>query len=455
MSYHTIHNSGEIIEQGIRMTNQCLWISIRDYLRYCRGQEWSVIDIKMIGGLAAESDYEMFDWENRIYRDALERITQALNIRINFFLVDNTGRHHRELYLDGYPIPMHMVNDDIPGTDLVNIAFYGAHFEFIIEGNGIRPCHNINPHVRENIGEFRPNLTVINPDLQGEIKDEFTDVYKQITDNINQIEILTKQMEKNTRTRLQLRVEGQRIVDNVERLQYSGIGDFEKNYLLQDYCKQFNSVKQNRDLIDIENNDLQINIDRLIAENEDLSYVLNALREDAPRDKVSSILVYCHPQKINYQKKTSHFWLTNTCTYSKLTSKPIMDYILDRNNIKPESTVFRTVDIDETNISSPDYKIDGFSSEFISHHKNNFDIVILPDCGGRWWDIINIPDQTEQSFLLYSLIESILTIVKPGGKLYLAKLMFREKVLNDVSFNLKQHYNLIRLDNDLIEITKD
>lgn len=282
MSYNTIHNNGEIIEQGIRMSNQCLWISLRDYLRYCRGQEWSVIDIKMIGGLGAESDYEMFDWENRLYRDALERITKVLNIRINFFLVDHTGRHHRELYLNGYPIPMHKINDDIPGADVVNIAFYGAHFEFIIDGNGIHPCHDINPPPMNNIGQFKPNLTVINPGLEGEIKDEFISIYKEINDNIIKIEILTKQIEKNIQTRLQLKKDGQDIVNSVERLHYSNLRDFEKNYLLQDYSRQFNIVKQNRDKIDVENTELQINIDRLIAENEDLYYVLNTLTNDKP-----------------------------------------------------------------------------------------------------------------------------------------------------------------------------
>ena len=79
---------------------------------------------------------------------------------------------------------------------------------------------------------------------------------------------------------------------------------------------------------------------------------------------------------------------------------------------------------------------------------------MLPDCGGRWWEIIQSGDDTEKSILLYSLIDNLINIVKPGGKLYLSKLVFSEKTLDDVITNLKQHYHIIRLGKQLIEITK-
>ncbi len=127
----------------------------------------------------------------------------------------------------------------------------------------------------------------------------------------------------------------------------------------------------------------------------------------------------------------------------------MIDYILERSMIKPESAKFNTVDIS----GSPDYIIDGFSSEFISQHQNEFDIVMLPDCAGRWWDIIKLDDDTEKSILLFSLIESIMSIVKPGGRLYLSKLVFSERVLKELIINLQQ-FNVKRIGKDLIEIIK-
>lgn len=471
MSYHTIHNTGQIEENGIKMTNQCLWISIKDYLRYCRGQELSVTEIKKMGGLNANSDYEMFDWENRSYRHALETIIRVLNITINFFLVDNTGKHHKELYLNGRPIPMHVVGNKMANTDTVNIAFYGAHFEFIVEGNGIRPCFDINHHtIKDQIGDFKPNLIVTQPELKGDVKDDFVGVYEKINNNNIQIEFLMMRIEKNTNERDQLKRDGQRVVDNVEKLQYAGVSDSEKHHLLQQYSNQFNSIKKTRNDIDATNIDLQIQIDELIAENEELFSVYNALIYDShprkgaydshPREGAydsrlregptgkSLILIYCHPKKVFYKDKSSHWWLESYD--GELGQKSIMDYILDKNNIKPDSTIFKTVDIH----NNPDYKMDGFSSEFISKHQNEFDMVLLPDCGGRWYDIINMKDETEQSILLYSLIESLAYIVKPGGKLYLSKLIFTAKVLDNVSFDLRKTFRVHRHSSDLLEIIK-
>jgi hypothetical protein len=440
--YETIHNSGMIIENGIEMTNQCLWISIRDYLRYCRGEEWKVIDIKELGGLGPESDYEMFDWENMEYRTALELITQRLNIRINFFLVDHTGQHHPELYLRGLPIPMHIVNDEIHGTDVVNIAFYGAHFEFIVRGPNIIPC---NLRGQPDIGVFQPKVQKKSKSMELiDDSDELTHIYVQIIDNMNQIDI-------NTSNIRDILFHTERLDDVIMSLDSLEIDHVEKIQLDIDYKDQYENLLNSAEKLTNENKQLK-------ARNVELNEIINGLGiEPYPRHHPSEkklpttsipILVYCHPRKINYDDKSSHWWLSNT--YADISRKPIMDYILEHNNIKPTSAKFNTVDIRGT----PDYITDGFSSEFISQHQNEFDIVLLPDCDGRWWDIINSGDDTEKSILLYSLIENLMTIIKPRGKLYLSKLVFSEKVLKDLVSRLRQ-FKINRLAKHLIEIIKD
>lgn len=439
--YETIHNSGMIRENGIEMTNQCLWISIRDYLRYCRGEEWTVIDIKALGGLGPESDYDMFDWENMEYRTALELITQRLNIRIEFFLVDHTGQHHPELYLRGRPIPMHMVNDEIQGTDLVNIAFYGAHFEFIVRGPNIRPCRL---HGQPDIGVFQPKVQKKSKGMELiDDSDELTHIYVQIIDNMNQIDI-------NNFNINDILFHTERLDDAIMSLDSLEIDPAEKIQLDIDYRIQYEKLLNSCEKLTNENKKLK-------AHNIELNEIINGIEKEAyPQHRPSEkklpttsipILVYCHPRKINYDDKSSHWWLGTN--YADISSRPVIDYILERNNIKPKSAKFHTVDIQGT----PDYITDGFSSEFISQHQNEFDVVMLPDCEGRWWEIINSGDDTEKSILLYSLIENLMTIIKSRGKLYLSKLTFSEKVLKDLVSQLRQ-FKINRLGKELIEIIK-
>ncbi len=430
MSYQTIHNNGNIFEEGRMLTNQCLWISIKDYLEYCRNMKMSVIDIKAIGGLSAESDYEMFDWENETYRRAINRIADVLNIRINFFLVDAHGKHHPELYLEGRPIPMHMINDEKPGTDIVNIAFYGAHFEFIIKGLNIRECRK-QSDIKSDIGVFQPHVNVAGEFVPIDESDEFVHIHALIVANLNKIDINKKFIQESY----------DKQHDYIEYIRNTfampDLTDKEKNQLSDNYKREYT------ELIDIALKKQEENT-KLIDENEHLSYALS-LANEKHNDK--NVLVFCHPKKINIKDKDSHWWLNTP--YPSISSKPIMQYIFTRNNI-PFENIIKTVDIN----GSPDYKENGFDPMFINKHKNEFDIVMLPDCGGRWWGLTHIKDMGEQTIMLQLLVDDLMNLVKTKGALYLSKLIFPDKVLTDVEKNLFGQYKVTRWGSELIEITK-
>lgn len=265
MSYQTIHNNGSIFEEGRMLTNQCLWISIKDYLEYCRNMKMSVIDIKAIGGLSAESDYEMFDWENETYRRAINRIADVLNIRINFFLVDAHGKHHPELYLEGRPIPMHMINDEKQGTDIVNIAFYGAHFEFIIKGLNIRECRK-QSDIKSDIGVFQPHVNVAGEFVPIDESDEFVHIHALIVANLNKIDINKKFIQESY----------DKQHDYIEYIRNTfampDLTDTEKNQLSDNYKREYT------ELIDTALKKLEENT-KLIDENEHLSYALSLANE--------------------------------------------------------------------------------------------------------------------------------------------------------------------------------
>ena len=129
------------------MSNQCLWISLRDYFYYYKNINLSVTDIKTQSGINLDRTRNiMFDWDTNEHRQALQKICNIYKLYINFYQVDYSGKN--VLYYDDpptVPMPMHIVSakdetdTDIPFNQLslVNIAFYGAHFQLIIYGENI------------------------------------------------------------------------------------------------------------------------------------------------------------------------------------------------------------------------------------------------------------------------------------------------------------------------------
>ncbi len=431
MSYQTIHNNGTIFEEGKLLTNQCLWISIKDYLEYCRDQKISVINIKEIGGLSAESDYKMFDWEDPIYKRAILKIADILNIRINFFLVDENGNHHPELYLNGRPIPMHMINDEKPGTDIVNIAFYGAHFEFIIKGLNIKECRK-QSSIQPQISEFHPHINIEGELVPIDTQDEFIHIHSLLISNLNKIDINKKHI-KEIREKEH---DYSKYIDDV--IDMPDLSDDEKKQLINNYEKEYHELVNNALKKQDENK-------KLIEENEHLSYALS-LAHDKEQPKYN-VLIYCHPRKINIHDPESHWWLHTN--YPNVSSKPLIEFIFNRNKI-PIGNIIKTVDIN----GSPDYKENGFDHDFISKHKNEFDIVMLPDCGGRWWGLTHIKDEQEQIIMLQILIDELMNLLKKNGALYLSKLIFSDRVLTNIEQNLAGQFKIRRWGSDLIEIIK-
>ena len=80
------------------------------------------------------------------------------------------------------------------------------------------------------------------------------------------------------------------------------------------------------------------------------------------------------------------------------------------------------------------------NSRWVKHHSGEFDAVWVPDCGGAWWDVMQLRDINEDIYLehLELLLHAVLSLVKAGGMLYLGKLpedatMFASRLLSMLS----------------------
>ena len=165
--FSVIPNTG--LEDG--MSNQCMWISIRDYLVHYLGMKISVRGVRKMAGLDATTEHQMFDWETPKFRQALELIAHKFNLQLHFYSVDHNGEPNSVLYHDPetrqFPMPMHIVNEH--GLRLVNIAFYGAHFQLITGGNNV----HVPRRLTKEILHTKPITTITfsgNEIVEGELK---------------------------------------------------------------------------------------------------------------------------------------------------------------------------------------------------------------------------------------------------------------------------------------------
>jgi hypothetical protein len=141
----TIHNNGTGGEQN--MGQQCIWISIRDYLRYHRGQpNHTIRTLKASVNLDPSTDRMEFDNDNPLLQNALEQLCKQLCIRIVIIFIDHNGTiNDFSFNNDSNQVVQTLVYNQygnciqgaIPRAEDVYIASFGSHFELITEIPGV------------------------------------------------------------------------------------------------------------------------------------------------------------------------------------------------------------------------------------------------------------------------------------------------------------------------------
>lgn len=179
-------------------------------------------------------------------------------------------------------------------------------------------------------------------------------------------------------------------------------------------------------------NNNEINIISLINEysaSTTISILFN-LQIDRDNSKYK-ILIFCHPyiikaKKINNIKNTNHFLNKDIIILSK-----------ELGIKEADPLIIETIDL----FAGANYKIDGFSDEFINANLERYDLVFIPDCGGLWYKlqeeyiiekgkIINKFTEEEINNNLSLLIEYILKVlklVKNNGIIAFSKILFDKK----------------------------
>lgn len=165
-SIYTIPNNG--IED--KMNSQCIWIVIKDYLNYHRGEtHHTVFSLKSMIGLNDKTDTIEYDLEDPKSKDKIDELCKILNIRLNTILMNDRGYIKEALCLDdnGDMLPRTIIN--FKSSNDVYIATFGNHLELIIKG----PKYGLEKDTKSSfkpsdVNIFKPKAKIghryVNPD---------------------------------------------------------------------------------------------------------------------------------------------------------------------------------------------------------------------------------------------------------------------------------------------------
>ena len=134
--------------------------------------------------------------------------------------------------------------------------------------------------------------------------------------------------------------------------------------------------------------------------------------EERP-DGTCRVLVACHPYTFEGIAATPPHW-----------QAPV---------IKRESALlcvgrsitYETIDVRQGGTHQASVLIPSTDSGWVRQNRGRYDGVWLPDCGGAWFNMFNIRHIASEMYMqeLEYTVSSLLSLVKPGGRLYLGKIL--------------------------------
>jgi hypothetical protein len=211
----TISNNGTGGEPGL--SQQCIWISIRDYLHYHRGEtHHTVRSLKASVGLDPRTDTMEFDNNNRMLQNGLEQLCRQLCIRGVIIFIERGGiisnfsfdnRNNRIVQTLVYNQDGVCVQGGPRVAEDVYIASFGRHFEVITEipGYYILSRAVLNPQLQQPQilpSQSKPKVLIHNVyvntnGLQTDLDKKIADLRIKMVEKTQNIDVFTNIFNEN------------------------------------------------------------------------------------------------------------------------------------------------------------------------------------------------------------------------------------------------------------------
>jgi len=156
---------------------------------------------------------------------------------------------------------------------------------------------------------------------------------------------------------------------------------------------------------------------------------------------VSKVLILCHNEKVtgsfNTMELNNHWWGSPLLENNP---KTFFGHIFQNYNVKDKkgAPIFKTVDNSKYTQNDADYKEDVFDDKFINAHLNEYEVIMVPDCGGNWFEY----DQQKKYEDLLDLCLNLTKMLTPGGIITFSKIhdefpLMLENKLKSSNFTVK------------------
>jgi hypothetical protein len=225
-------------------SNQCMWLSIIDYLNNIQGQSFNLDEIRLIASsnnTRINGPKEQFDTD--IHIKSLINVTNILDLQVHLYV---TFRNKNNIMvISNEP---NWIIGNRSSTNVVSIVSYGGHFE-LITSIGTR---NLYQREISSQGSFVPNrdlalgtkITTVSSDQLEKI-----DAMLEISHNLDRVAMNLKQQIEKNKIDLDNLKESLEISDVTdEQFQITIITSFQEHQMflekiLSDLTKEFDDIK--------------------------------------------------------------------------------------------------------------------------------------------------------------------------------------------------------------------
>ena len=151
--FKTFGNSGRISGRT-EYSNQCMWISLLNYLNDVLGNNLSIDDIRDIASsnnTPINNIDEQFDFMVHSY--ALFNVLESFDLQLHIYIPARDDENNKIFINDNL-----LVLGNIESNNIVSIVSYGSHFELITQIEN-RKLYN-NKMAKMNTNNFVPNISL-------------------------------------------------------------------------------------------------------------------------------------------------------------------------------------------------------------------------------------------------------------------------------------------------------
>jgi hypothetical protein len=131
---------------------------------------------------------------------------------------------------------------------------------------------------------------------------------------------------------------------------------------------------------------------------------------------IKKVLILCHPKIVTGSFEPlilKNHWYGLVIQENK----SIFEHLFLEYKLKG-IPIFETVDI----ILGGTYKDDVFNDKFINEHLEEYDLVIVPDCGGPWYYLQN-EENEENDIKFLEICGNLVKMLKPNGIIQFGKFL--------------------------------